>query len=123
MPSNRKRRINGIVIFGLLLVTIAITTHQPSVSKIYCTDETLSHNPDVIMLAAWWCPYCYQARKYLYKNNISYCEYDMENSDEGKRLYKEANGQGIPVLLIGDYQINGFDEQSIELALSKLHAQ
>ena len=47
----------------------------------------------------------------------------MERSDEGKRLYKEVNGQAIPILLIGDYQINGFNERSIEKALEVLHSQ
>lgn len=120
-PIIKKRRVNGLVIFGILIIIIMIINFRPSVSKIYCTNEILALKPDVIMLVAWWCPYCYQARRYLHKNNISHCEYDMENSEEGKRLYKEVNGQSIPVLLIGNRQINGFDERSIEIALSELH--
>lgn len=98
-----------------------IINYQPSLSKIVCTDEALALNPDVIMLATWWCPYCNKARRYLHKNNISYCEYDIEHSEDGKKLYKEVNGQGIPVLLIGDHQINGFDKRSIEIALSEIY--
>lgn len=119
---NKKRHINGLVVFGALIIIIMIINYRPAVSKIDCTEASLTLKPDVIMLAAWWCPYCYQARRYFQNNNISYCEYDMENSEEGKRLYNDVNGQGIPVLLIGDYQINGFDEKSIETALSELHS-
>ena len=115
--------MNGVVLFGLLLLVIFALTYRPSVETILCDETTLNPKPDVIMLGAWWCPYCSQARKYLQQNEISYCEYDMERSDEGKRLYNEVNGQAIPILLIGDYQINGFNERSIEKALEHLHSQ
>jgi glutaredoxin len=121
-PIVKKRRINGLIVFGILAVTILIFTFRFSASKVSCTDEIMAQKPDVIMLSAWWCPYCHKARNYLLSNDISYCEYDMEHSKEGKKLYEEAGGRGIPVLLIGNQQINGFDEQSIEIALSELHA-
>ncbi len=44
----------------------------------------------------------------------------MENTLEGKRLYEEAGGGAVPVLLIGEYQISGFSEQQIEAALARL---
>lgn len=119
--GNKKKRVNGIAVFFVFIIAIIIITYQPAVTKIYCTEEIISSGTDVIMLAAWWCPYCYQARKYLQKNNVSYCEYDIENSETGKNLYEKVNGQGVPVLLIGDYQLNGFDEKSIEIALSQSH--
>lgn len=115
--------MNGIVLFGLLFLAIFVMTYRPSVETIYCDKNTLKPKPDVIMLGAWWCPYCLQARKYLQRNNINYCEYDMERSEEGKNLYKKVNGQAIPILLIGDYQLSGFDEGSIEKALDILHSQ
>jgi len=119
---HKKRHINGLVVFGVLIIIMVIINYRPSVPKIHCTEETLTPKPDIIMLATWWCPYCSQARRYFHNNDISYCEYDIENSAEGKRLYDEVNGRGIPVLLIGGQQINGFDEISIETALSELHS-
>jgi len=115
--------MNGFVILALLFLIIFATTYRPSIETIFCDETTLNPKPDVIMLGAWWCPYCSQARKYLQQNEISYCEYDMERSEEGKRLYNEVNGQAIPVLLIGDYQINGFNEYGIEKALERLHSK
>lgn len=119
----KPRRMNGLVFFGLFFLAILATTYRPSVETIVCDETTLNPKPDVILLGAWWCPYCSQARKYLQHNGISYCEYDMERSDEGKKLYNEVDGQAIPILLIGDYQINGFNERSIERALERLHSK
>lgn len=117
----KPRRINGLIVFALVALGIAAFNYRPTVPAVYCTSETLSLKPDIIMLATWWCPYCYQARRYFHNNNISYCEYDIERSDEGKRIYEEKNGRGIPVLLIGDHQLEGFNESSVENLLSKLH--
>ena len=68
-------------------------------------------------------PTVFRQETILKNNEISYCEYDMERSDEGEKLYREVNGQAIPILLIGKYQINGFNERSIEIALEKLHSK
>lgn len=115
-----ERKINGVLVFTILFIVIAVATISPAVNKTYCSEETPEQNPEVIMLSAWWCPYCFQARKYFTKNEIQYCEYDMENSETGKKLYENANGQVIPVIFIGNQQINGFNEKLIELALSNL---
>ena len=72
------------------------------------------------MLGTWWCPYCSQARRYLHQNQISYCEYDIEKSAVGKKLYDDANGSAIPLLIIGNYLLQGFDESSIDKALKLL---
>jgi len=115
--------MNGFVLLALFFLVIFASTYRPSIETIFCDETTLNPKPDVIMLGAWWCSYCSKARKYLQQNEISYCEYDMERSEEGKRLYKEVNGQAIPILLIGDYQVNGFNEYSIEKALERLHSK
>lgn len=121
--QKKPRRISGLVLFALFFLAIFALMYRPSVETIYCNETTLNPRPDVIMLGAWWCPYCLQARNYFKNNEISYCEYDMERSDEGEKLYREVNGQAIPILLIGKYQINGFNERSIEIALEKLHSK
>jgi len=118
--KTRPRRLNGIVILVLIVTGLAIVSYKPSIARIHCNDEVLKSNPEVIMLGTWWCPYCYQARRYLTDNNISYCEYDIERSAEGERLFNEVNGQVIPVLLIDKYMISGFDEARLENLLHKI---
>ena len=106
-----------IVVFFLSLVFL---TRREAINTIDCTADIIDGKPDVIMLGAWWCSYCYQAKRYFQKNNISYCEYDMEHTATGKQLYQEHGAGAVPILLIGEYQINGYSEQQIETALSLL---
>lgn len=99
---------------------ILISRHE-TVVTIDCTPEIIASKPDVIMLGAWWCTYCYQAKKYFQRNNIHYCEYDMENTETGKRIYEEHGGGAVPIFLIGKYQLSGFSEQQIDAALASLN--
>ena len=116
----RPRRLSGIVILALIVIGLVIVSYKPSIARIHCNDEVLKSKPEVIMLGTWWCPYCHQARRYLTRNNISYCEYDIERSAEGEKLFNDINGQTIPVLLIDKYMISGFDEARLEHLLNRV---
>lgn len=117
--TNRPKRKRGglFVISAFIIAMIVLSRHEP-VDTIDCSADIIASKPDVIMLGAWWCTYCYQAKKYFQKNNIHYCEYDMENTEEGKRLYEENGAGAVPILLIGKYRLSGFSEQQIESALA-----
>ncbi len=113
-----KSKRGGLFIIAIFIVAMILLSRQETVNTIDCNTDILASKPDVIMLGAWWCSYCYKAKKYFQKNNIHYCEYDMENTLEGKRLYEKHGAGAVPILLIGKYQLNGFSEQQIEAALA-----
>lgn len=120
--SNRKNtKRNSLIVIALVVVGFILLTRQEAVNTIDCTPEIIAEKPDVVMLGAWWCTYCYKAKKYFQKNEIHYCEYDMENTAEGKRLYEKHGGGAVPILLIGKHKISGYSEQQIEQALTLLN--
>lgn len=80
-------------------------------------DYTAAHGGKVVLYATDWCGYCAKARKLMKNNGIEYYEYDIEKSVEGNRQYKELGGNGVPVLVIGNEVVHGYDPQLIlELA-------
>jgi glutaredoxin len=117
IPAGKRKRLYLLVLFSLAMI---LFSRHESVNTVDCTPENIASKPDVIMLGAWWCTYCYQAKKYFQKNGIRYCEYDMENTDIGKQLYEEHGSGAVPILLIGQYQLNGFSERQVEMALTSL---
>lgn len=117
--AGRTRRLNGMVVLALIVVGLVIVNYKPDIERVHCSEDILRNKPEVIMLGTWWCPYCYQARRYLASNEIDYCEYDIERSDEGERLFNEVNGQAIPVLIVGKYMMSGFDESRFEQLLTR----
>lgn len=123
-PGRRRfRKSSGLLIIALFFFSMVWLTRHEAISTIDCTPEIINGKPDIIMLGAWWCSYCHQAKRYFQKNNINYCEYDMENTATGKRLYQEHGAGAVPILLIGKYQLSGFNQQQIEMALSLLKSQ
>ena len=123
VSTRTKRKRNGIYIIVILFIGLMFFTRHEPVNTIDCTPEIIASKPDVIMLGAWWCTYCYQAKKYFQQNSIQYCEYDVENTATGKRLYQEHGGGAVPILLIGEYQLNGFSQRQVQSALATLNNQ
>jgi glutaredoxin len=122
ISQNRpKRKRGGLFVIAVFIIGLIVLSRHEPVNTITCDAGTIASKPDVIMLGAWWCTYCYQAKRYFQQNDIHYCEYDMENTVEGRRLYQENGGGAVPILFIGEYQLSGFSERQIEAALALLN--
>ena len=76
---------------------------------------------DVVMYSTAWCPYCRKARLFLRQANIPYTEYDVEKSARDYEEYQRISGRGVPVIVIGDQVIQGFNKPAIRKALKQLH--
>ena len=60
------------------------------------------------------CHFCHMAKDYFRENNISYTDYDVASDLEKRKEMIEKTGQmGVPVILIDDEQIVGFDKARI----------
>lgn len=71
----------------------------------------------VVMLSAEWCGYCNRLRADLNRRNVPFAEFDVEKTSAGRGAWKELGGRGVPVTLVGDQVIRGYDPQRI-LALA-----
>ena len=68
---------------------------------------------DVVLFSTSTCPYCKKMREMLDEMGVSYRDYVLDKSPEGEPLFAKIDGQGVPVLLVGDTQINGFEPNVI----------
>lgn len=71
----------------------------------------------VILYATTWCSYCKLTRELFEDKKIPYKEYDIEESAIGQKKYNMLNVSGVPVVVIGDEVIHGYDPDTI-LALT-----
>jgi glutaredoxin len=117
------RRINGLFVLVIVMAGLILINYRPPIAHVYCDENALAPRPDVVMLGTDWCPYCYEARRYFENNKVNYCEYDIEKSPVGEKLYNDLNAQSIPILLIGPYRISGFDENRFEQLMSQLESE
>ena len=64
------------------------------------------------------CPYCRMAKAFLDKHNVPYESIDVgENTDAAKKMIDLSGQRGVPVILVDDEVIVGFDSQKLNRAL------
>jgi len=60
------------------------------------------------------CHFCHMAKEFFKENNVTYTEHDVASDPEKRTEMLEKSGQmGVPVILIGDELIIGFDKPKI----------
>jgi glutaredoxin-like YruB-family protein len=64
------------------------------------------------------CHFCHLAKDFFNANNVKYTDYNVATDLEKRREMVEKSQQmGVPVIVIGDEAIVGFDEARIKTAL------
>lgn len=74
----------------------------------------------VVLYGTDWCGYCAKTRAYFKENKIDFVDLDIEKSPEAKKAHAELGGGGVPVVLIGNRKIQGFNAGALEAALKKI---
>ena len=129
----RRKHILGFAFITVMILLVLGQLKHLVIEHTYCEGEVqipgqqikqtkpvnMEGTPDVVMLGTSWCPSCVAAIQFFATNDINYCEYDMETSAIGARLYKEVNGRGVPILFIGRHQIHGFSEATVTRSLQE----
>ena len=64
---------------------------------------------EVVMYSTSWCGYCRKARETFVHNNIAFKELDIEQSATAKAEYDALGGRGVPLILIDDVKVTGFN--------------
>ena len=74
--------------------------------------------PKVIIYSTPTCTYCRMAKAYFQEHAVQYEEFDVASNLEKRREMIEKSGQmGVPVIIIDDEVIVGFDEPRIASTL------
>jgi len=71
----------------------------------------------ITMYSSSHCPYCRMAKDFFNKNRIKFEEVNIDTSKSGYEAYKRLNGTGVPLILVGQKKIAGFDKDVLEKAL------
>ena len=107
------KKIAFIAVFAAIILSWgkihAFITAPPDFSEL--------HDENVILYATSWCPNCAKTRKLLNAKNIPYFEYNVDNSSEGQRQFKQLHGNGVPVILIKKTVVRGYNQNAILAAV------
>ena len=70
--------------------------------------------PTVTIYSTPTCHFCHAAKEFFTANNVAYTDYNVATDLEKRKEMIDKSGQmGVPVILIGDSIVVGFDESHI----------
>ncbi len=74
----------------------------------------------VVVYGTQSCSYCKKTREFLHAQNVTFLDLDVQHSDKARKDFEQLGGKGVPLVLIGDRQIRGFNQGALEDALKKI---
>ncbi|MFZ1517729.1 MAG: glutaredoxin domain-containing protein [Ignavibacteriaceae bacterium] len=75
--------------------------------------------PKVIVFSTPTCSFCVQAKRYFKEKNIRFTDVDVSRDQSAARDMMRRTGQmGVPVILINNTAIVGFDRNKINQMLN-----
>jgi glutaredoxin-like YruB-family protein len=64
------------------------------------------------------CPYCKRAKDYLTQKGIVFTDYNVaEDREKAKEMIEKSKQMGVPVIVVGDDIILGFNQAKLDSLL------
>ena len=74
--------------------------------------------PTVKVYSTPTCPYCLRVKSYLQQKGVAFEHYDVSSDDEKLQEMVKVSGQmGVPVIVVDNQVIVGFDRERLEQLL------
>lgn len=103
----------------LLILLFVVAVNWPSLSVLLAGD--IDYDPEVAgevtLYATRWCGYCAKTRAFLRRHDIPFTEIDVESSEEGMQALAGMQAYGVPVIVVGDTVIRGYQLAALARAL------
>ena len=72
----------------------------------------------IIVYSTPTCPYCIHTKEYFTKNGIAFTDIDVSKDDaKAEEMIQKSGQMGVPVILVDDQMIVGFDQAKLEQLL------
>ena len=81
-------------------------------------DTSKPRSAAVTMFSTSWCPHCKRAKSYFAQKGVGYREVDIEASDSGRREFEQYGGSGVPLIIVGERRMRGFDPAAMDQLLA-----
>ena len=78
--------------------------------------------PRITLYSTRNCAYCRQARQYLQQKGLRFQEFDVQRNPRAQKDFARLGARGVPVILVGDTRIDGFDRKRLDTLLKRHEA-
>ncbi len=88
-------------------------------------EEAEAVEPQITISTTTWCGYCRKTRSLLAELEVEFTDKDVESDEQAQREFREIAGPraGVPLVLIGDTVIRGYNETKIRSAIDSLESE
>ena len=73
--------------------------------------------PRITLYGTRGCAHCRRLREWLQARDLAFRELDVERDRRAAREFQRLGARGVPVLLVGDRRIDGFDPRRLKQLL------
>ncbi len=105
--------------FLILLAVFLVAVNWPAISVLFAGE--IDYDPEVsgevTLYSTRWCGYCRKTRAYLRHNEVPFTEHDIEESEDAMRQIMQLQAYGVPVVVVGDTVIRGYQPAALARAL------
>ncbi len=112
--------MNGKTLALLIVAIVALMMWQHEKALARSDPRRDTGSAGIVLLSAQWCGYCKALRASFVAHSVPFREVDVETSTEGERAYESLHGRAIPITVIGQDVVYGYDEQRIDDLLKPL---
>lgn len=81
-------------------------------------DTAKPRSASITMFSTTWCPHCKRAKSYFAQKGVGFREVDIEASDSGRREFEQYGGKGVPLIIVGERRMRGFDAGAMDRILA-----
>jgi len=78
-----------------------------------------SSAPRITLYLTLNCPHCREARRYLQQKGLRFQEFDVNRNLRAQRALAQMGTRSVPVIMIGDERIDGFDRGRLDEVLRR----
>jgi glutaredoxin len=79
-----------------------------------------SRKAKVVLYSTQHCPHCQHAKRWLKENNIPFLDFNVAKPGKIQKQFFALGGHSVPLFVIGDYQLSGFNLRQIKSVLTKM---
>jgi glutaredoxin-like YruB-family protein len=73
----------------------------------------------VLVYSTPTCPYCKRVKDYLTQKKVSFSDYNVaEDREKAKEMIDKSKQMGVPVIVIGDDVVVGFNQAKLDSLLA-----
>ena len=113
-------RILGFLLFLGLAGGVLAWWSQGRQAELHPDDpRTTTGEAGIVMLAAEWCGYCRRQRGDFERAGVRYRVLDVDQA-EGDRAMRAVGARGVPVTIIGQHVVRGYDTAALDQRLTPL---